>query len=78
MRGAEEIAEMMQGYRQNPPATIAGSPVVQLLDYQTQVGKNLQTGKSWEIELPKSNVLQFILEDGCQKFRLAPAARNLK
>lgn len=66
MRGAEEIAEMMQGYRQNPPATIAGSPVVQLLDYQTQVGKNLQSGKSWEIELPKSNVLQFILEDGCK------------
>lgn len=64
MRGAEEIAEMMQGYRDNPPATIAGIPVVQLLDYQTQVGKNLQSGNVWDIELPKSNVLQFILEDG--------------
>jgi phosphoglucomutase len=64
MRGAEEIAEMMQGYRQNPPAAINGSAVVQLLDYQTQVGKNLQTGNVWDIELPKSNVLQFILEDG--------------
>jgi len=64
MRGAEEIAEMMQGYRDNPPATINGSPVVQLLDYQTQVGKNLQSGNVWDIELPKSNVLQFILEDG--------------
>jgi phosphoglucomutase len=64
MRGAEEIAEMMQGYRANPPATINGSPVVQLLDYQTRVGKNLQSGNVWDIELPKSNVLQFILEDG--------------
>ncbi|MCW3110000.1 MAG: phosphoglucomutase [Segetibacter sp.] len=64
MRGADEIAEMMQGYRDNPPATINGSPVVQLLDYQTQVGKNLQSGNVWDIELPKSNVLQFILEDG--------------
>ncbi len=64
MRGAEEIAEMMQGYRENPPAAIAGSKVVQLLDYETQVGKNLQSGNVWEIELPKSNVLQFILEDG--------------
>jgi phosphoglucomutase len=64
MRGAEEIAEMMQGFRANPPATISGSPVVQLLDYQTQVGKNLQSGNVWDIELPKSNVLQFILEDG--------------
>ncbi|HEX8460898.1 MAG TPA: phospho-sugar mutase, partial [Segetibacter sp.] len=64
MRGAEEIAEMMQGYRDNPPATINGSVVVQVLDYQTQVGKNLQSGSVWDIELPKSNVLQFILEDG--------------
>lgn len=64
MRGAEEIAEMMQSYRENPPAAIAGTPVVQLLDYQTQVGKNLQSGNVWDIELPKSNVLQFILEDG--------------
>lgn len=64
MRGAEEIAEMMQGYRENPPAAINGSPVVQLLDYQTQKGKNLQSGNVWDIELPKSNVLQFILEDG--------------
>lgn len=64
MRGQEEIAEMMQNYRNNPPATINGSPVVQLLDYQLQVGKNLKTGESWDITLPKSNVLQFILEDG--------------
>lgn len=64
MRGQEEIAEMMQGYRDNPPNIINGSPVLQLLDYQLQVGKNIQTGESWKINLPKSNVLQFILEDG--------------
>ena len=64
MRGQEEIAEMMQLYRNNPPATINGSPVVELLDYELKKGKNLQTGKEWEIKLPKSNVLQFILEDG--------------
>lgn len=64
MRGAEEIAEMMQEFRQNPPSELGGTPVVQLLDYDTQVGKNLQSGNVWDIELPKSNVLQFILEDG--------------
>ncbi len=70
MRGQEEIAEMMQSYRNDPPKTINGSPVVKLLDYQLQAGKNLfagaggQTGESWDITLPKSNVLQFILEDG--------------
>jgi len=64
MRGAEEIAEMMQGYRDNPPASIAGTPVAHLLDYQTRIGKDLQSGKVWDIKLPESNVLQFILADG--------------
>lgn len=64
MNGAKEIADMMTGYRANPPATINGSKVVELLDYELQTGKNLITGESWTIDLPKSNVLQFITEDG--------------
>ena len=66
MNGVKEIADMMQGYRDNPPKTIDGQEVVQLLDYDLQVGKNLTTGESWKIALPKSNVLQFILGDGTQ------------
>ena len=54
----------MESYRKNPPKQINGSAVVQLLDYELQKGINPQTGKEWEISLPKSNVLQFILEDG--------------
>ena len=64
MRGQEEIAEMMRGYRDNPPTTINGSAVEQLLDYELQVGKNLATNEAWPIKLPKSNVLQFVLADG--------------
>ncbi|HCL04927.1 MAG TPA: phosphoglucomutase [Chitinophagaceae bacterium] len=64
MNGQKEIAAMMETYRQQPPATIDGSKVVELLDYELQTGKNLVTGESWKIELPKSNVLQFITEDG--------------
>jgi len=64
MRGQEEIAEMMQAYRDNTPVSINGSKVVQLLDYELRKGKNLITGEEWEIKLPKSNGLQFILEDG--------------
>lgn len=64
MNGQKEIAEMMEGYRSNPPSTINGSRVAELLDYELSVGKNLITGESWKIELPKSNVLQFVLEDG--------------
>jgi phosphoglucomutase len=64
MRGADEIAEMMKTYRDNPPTTINGSPVVRLLDYQEQIARNLQVGEVSDITLPKSNVLQFVLEDG--------------
>ncbi len=64
MNGAKEIAEMMEGYRSNPPKTIDGVAVAALLDYELQVGKNLQTGESYPINLPKSNVLQFLLNDG--------------
>ena len=63
MNGSKEIAEMMQSYRDNPPKDIAGSPVKELLDYQLQVKKDLLSGASEKIELPKSNVLQFITED---------------
>jgi phosphoglucomutase len=64
MDGQQQIAAMMEDYRKNPPKNINGSDVVELLDYELRKGKNLKTGKEWEIKLPKSNVLQFILEDG--------------
>jgi phosphoglucomutase len=64
MDGQQQIAAMMEGYRNNPPKTINGTAVVQLLDYELQKGTNPQTGDVWKIELPKSNVLQFILADG--------------
>ncbi len=64
MDGQQQIAAMMEGYRNNPPKTINGSPVVKLLDYELRKGTNPQTGEEWAINLPKSNVLQFILEDG--------------
>ena len=64
MNGQKEIAAMMESYRNDPPKKINGSPVVQLLDYEQRRGRNLQTGEEWDIRLPKSNVLQFILADG--------------
>ena len=64
MDGQQQIADMMAGFRNNPPKTIDGSDVVQLLDYELKKGKNLKTGEEWEIKLPKSNVLQFVLADG--------------
>jgi phosphoglucomutase len=64
MNGQAEIAKMMEDYRQSPPTTIDGEAVTTLLDYELQVGKNLATGETWKIDLPKSNVLQFITANG--------------
>ena len=64
MNGQAEIAKMMEDYRQSPPTMIDGEAVTTLLDYELQVGKNLETGETWKINLPKSNVLQFKTANG--------------
>jgi phosphoglucomutase len=62
--GAEEIKAMMEQYRNNPPATLGGSKVIALKDYENRVETDLTTNTTKPIELPKSDVLQFISEDG--------------
>lgn len=64
INGAKEIAAMMEGYRNNPPKEIIGIKVEQLLDYKLQQGRDLLKNTSWPIDIPQSNVLQFVLEDG--------------
>ncbi|MCB0715704.1 MAG: phospho-sugar mutase [Chitinophagaceae bacterium] len=64
MDGQQQIAKMMERYRNNPPASINDVAVMQILDYELQKGKNIDTNEEWPIEIPKSNVLQFILADG--------------
>jgi phosphoglucomutase len=62
--GQEQIAAMMEQYRSTPPKELAGIPVVGLYDYDKQEAKDLSNGQVCTIDLPKSNVLQFILADG--------------
>lgn len=62
--GAQEIADMMQRFRENPPRTIHGSEVTHLLDYETRQARDLKTGETTAITLPQSNVLQFVLAEG--------------
>ncbi len=64
MDGQKQIAAMMEAFRNNPPKTIDGAPITELLDYEKGIGKNLSTGQTWEIKLPKSNVLQFVFANG--------------
>lgn len=62
--GAEEIKEMMEKFRTNPPATLGGSKVTTLKDYEKGIETDLLTNTTKKIELPTSDVLQFITEDG--------------
>ena len=64
--GAAEIQQMMVDYRQTPPTSILGSPVVKILDYKTLEELDVRTGEKKPIEGidEKSNVLQWITEDG--------------
>jgi phosphoglucomutase len=62
--GQEQIAAMMDKYRNDPPQTLASVKVIGLYDYDKKEAKDLTNGQVCSIELPQSNVLQFILEDG--------------
>jgi len=63
--GAEEIAQMMTNFRNNPPKEIAGSEVVIIKDYQSGIQKNVKTGEEISLNMPaKSNVLQYFTADG--------------
>jgi len=62
--GAEEIQEIMSGYRSNPPASLNNSKVVVVKDYLTGISKDMDTGIEKSIDLPSSNVLQFFTADG--------------
>ena len=61
--GMKIMAGMMEKLRENPPAEIAGQKVTCVSDYE----KSTSTceGKASPIDLPKSNVLEYALADGC-------------
>jgi phosphoglucomutase len=75
--GAKEIREMMTQYRNNPPEEINNSRVIKINDYLEQVSHNLLTGEKAKIDLVKSDVLQFFLEDG-SKISVRPSGTEPK
>jgi phosphoglucomutase len=75
--GAEEIEKMMSEFRTTPPDTLNGSKLVTVKDYLTGESKNIETGETEEISLPKSNVLQFFTEDG-SKVSVRPSGTEPK
>jgi phosphoglucomutase len=62
--GVEEISAMMERFRSQPPETLAGSDVVMVQDFQASKAYDMISHLRFDINLPKSNVLQFITSDG--------------
>jgi len=59
----QKAAKMMADLRENAPATIGGAKVTGIRDYKISKATNLETGEAAVIDLPKSNVLEFLLGD---------------
>lgn len=75
--GAEEIAAMMDSFRNSPPSEIDNSKVVMIKDYLLQKATNKVSGNEENIDLPVSNVLQFIMENG-SKISVRPSGTEPK
>ncbi len=75
--GADEIKQMMIDFRATPPKEINGSPVVLIKDYELQVEKDVVSGVSKKINMPKSDVLQFFTQDGT-KVSIRPSGTEPK
>ncbi len=75
--GADEIKAMMVSYRLNPPTTINNSTVVRIKDYETMLSTDCISGEKTEIDMLKSDVLQFFLEDG-SKISVRPSGTEPK
>ncbi|NVO21448.1 MAG: phospho-sugar mutase [Bacteroidetes bacterium] len=77
MSGQAEIKAMMDNYRSNPPKEIDGCKVVLIKDYLLQKTHDLVSGSESQIDLPKSDVLQFYLDDG-SKISVRPSGTEPK
>lgn len=62
--GADEIKEMMAQFRSNTPQQLGGIDLVAVKDYKSLDSHDLQSGQKEAINLPNSDVLQFITSEG--------------
>ena len=61
--GMQKMSDIMNSLRENAPESFAGKKVVKVADYKTSKMVDVVTGEESVINLPKSNVLSYSLED---------------
>ncbi len=76
-QGAEDIHRIMQEHRNSHPEFIQDKKVIKVYDYLKQMIIDKRNNSTIKIDLPKSNVLQFILEDG-SKISMRPSGTEPK
>jgi phosphoglucomutase len=62
--GIDQINAMMEKFRSQPPESLGGADVVMMNDFQKRQSFDLISHLRYDINLPKSNVLQFVTNDG--------------
>ncbi|TSA37750.1 MAG: phospho-sugar mutase [Porphyromonadaceae bacterium] len=62
--GIEQIDAMMERFRSQPPESLGGSDVVMINDFLKSKSYDLISHLRYDINLPKSNVLQFVTQNG--------------
>ena len=77
IEGSQEITNIMEAARNNPVTSIQGSKVVTVDDYKLSVCKNLKSGTTEDILIPKSDVLIYTTEDG-SRVALRPSGTEPK
>ena len=75
--GMQAIQQRMADLREKAPKTLGGKHVLKIYDYKTQHSYNTVSKTSERIELPVSNVLQFVTEDG-SKVTVRPSGTEPK
>lgn len=63
LSGQEDIKNMMNNFRSNPPKSLAKSKIIKIKDYFEQKEIDTISNLTQPITLPQSDVLQFITED---------------
>ena len=61
--GMQKMSDIMNSLREKAPEAFAGKRVVKVSDYKTSKTVDVASGEESDINLPKSNVLSYSLED---------------
>jgi len=75
--GSQEISQMMENLRTNPPARLAGEVVEYVLDYNALTQKQITTGVTKPLDFPSTNMIQLVTEGGA-KFTARPSGTEPK